>query len=150
MAAAPCWSTRDCLLLLPTAFPTAPQVNSWLNSVFGDQKVPCFEVNARTVDILYHIAESSEARCRDTTLLIEDIKQKTSEYEAEGEGKSRVHYKGLLLICLLRHLNVFTVSLQNFPFPPTAQVLISGTSCCRGLACPTQACPSQPLTTCQP
>lgn len=66
---------------------TAPQVNSWLNSVFGDQKVPCFEVNTRTVDILYHIAESSEARCRDTTLLIEDLKQKTSEYEAEGEGK---------------------------------------------------------------
>lgn len=54
--------------------------------MFGDQQVPHFEVNTRTVDILYHIAESSEARCRDTTLLIEDLKQKTSEYEAEGEG----------------------------------------------------------------
>ncbi|XP_075887788.1 HAUS augmin-like complex subunit 1 [Nelusetta ayraudi] len=68
------------------------KVNSWLNSVFGDQKVPCFEVNTRTVDILYHIAESSEARCRDTTLLIEDIKQKTSEYEAEG-----AHLRDVLL-----------------------------------------------------
>lgn len=71
--------------LLFTAFTTGPKVNSWLSSVFGDQLVPRFEVNARTVDILYHIAESSEARCRDTTFLIEDLKQKTSEYEAEGE-----------------------------------------------------------------
>lgn len=47
--------------------------------------MPRFEVNTRTVDVLYNIAESSDARCRDTTLLIEDLKQKSSEYEAEGE-----------------------------------------------------------------
>lgn len=66
-------------------FLAAPQVNSWLNSVFGDQPVPRFEVNTRTMDVLYQLAQSSEARCRDTTLLIEDLKQKASEYEADGE-----------------------------------------------------------------
>lgn len=62
-----------------------PQVNSWLGTVFGDQAVPQFEVNTRTVDILYQLAQSSEARCSDTALLIEDLKQKASEYQAEGE-----------------------------------------------------------------
>lgn len=54
--------------------------------VFGDQPVPPFEVNTRTVDILYQLAQSSEARCSDTALLIEDYKQKTSEYQADGEA----------------------------------------------------------------
>lgn len=62
-----------------------PQVNSWLSAVFGDQAVPQFEVNTRTVDILYQLAQSSEARCSDTALLIEDLRQKASEYQAEGE-----------------------------------------------------------------
>ncbi|XP_054907648.1 HAUS augmin-like complex subunit 1 isoform X3 [Poeciliopsis prolifica] len=60
------------------------QVNSWLEGVFGDQPVPSFEVNTRTVDILYQLAQSSEARCSDTALLIEDYKQKTSEYQADA------------------------------------------------------------------
>lgn len=47
--------------------------------------MPHFEVNTRTVDILYQLAQSSEARCSDTSLLIEDLKQKTSEYQAEGQ-----------------------------------------------------------------
>ncbi|XP_026184468.1 HAUS augmin-like complex subunit 1 [Mastacembelus armatus] len=68
------------------------KVNSWLSTVFGDQPVPQFEVNIRTVDILYQLAQSSEARCRDTALFIEDLKQKTSEYEAEG-----THLQDILL-----------------------------------------------------
>ncbi|XP_006800152.1 HAUS augmin-like complex subunit 1 [Neolamprologus brichardi] len=60
------------------------KVNSWLGAVFGEQVVPQFEVNTRTVDILYQLAQSSEARCSDTALLIEDLKQKAAEYQAEG------------------------------------------------------------------
>lgn len=62
-----------------------PQVNSWLGAVFGEQVVPQFEVNTRTVDILYQLAQCSEARCSDTAFLIEDLKQKAAEYQAEGE-----------------------------------------------------------------
>lgn len=60
-------------------------MNSWLGAVFGEQVVAQFEVNTRTVDILYQLAQSSEARCSDTALLIEDLKQKAAEYQAEGE-----------------------------------------------------------------
>uniref|UniRef100_A0A3Q3FII0 HAUS augmin-like complex, subunit 1 n=1 Tax=Labrus bergylta TaxID=56723 RepID=A0A3Q3FII0_9LABR len=70
------------------------KVNSWLSSVFGDQPVPHFEVNTRTVDILYQLAQSSEARCSDTALLIEDLKQKTAEYQADGKN---AHVRDVLL-----------------------------------------------------
>ncbi|XP_078787279.1 HAUS augmin-like complex subunit 1 isoform X2 [Oryzias latipes] len=60
------------------------EVNNWLASVFGDQPVPQFEVNSRVMDILYQLTETSEARCSDTALLIEDLKQKTSEYQTEA------------------------------------------------------------------
>ncbi|KAG7217023.1 hypothetical protein INR49_027562 [Caranx melampygus] len=70
------------------------KVNSWLSAVFGDQPVPHFEVNTRTVDVLYQLAESSEARCSDTALLIEDLKQKTSEYQADGAHLQDVLLQG--------------------------------------------------------
>ncbi|XP_031728455.1 HAUS augmin-like complex subunit 1 isoform X1 [Anarrhichthys ocellatus] len=68
------------------------KVNSWLSTVFGDQPVPHFEVNTRTVDVLYQLAQSSEVRCSDTALLSEDLKQKASEYQSEG-----AHYRDVLL-----------------------------------------------------
>lgn len=77
---------HGCCLLFTLQLFVAPQVNSWLGAVFGDQSVPHFEVNTRTVDVLYQLAESSEARCSDTALLIEDLKQKASEYQADGES----------------------------------------------------------------
>ncbi|XP_026226951.1 HAUS augmin-like complex subunit 1 [Anabas testudineus] len=75
------------------------KVNSWLSSVFGDQTVPQFEVNIRTVDILYQLAQCSEARCSDTALFIEDIKQKTSEYQADGAHLQDVLLQGVGLSC---------------------------------------------------
>ncbi|XP_008276106.1 HAUS augmin-like complex subunit 1 [Stegastes partitus] len=71
------------------------KVNSWLSKVFGDQPVPQFEVNTRTVDVLYQLAQSSEARCSDTALLVEDLKQKTSEYQAEGAHLQDVLLQGV-------------------------------------------------------
>ncbi|KAG8007981.1 Protein eva-1-like protein C, partial [Nibea albiflora] len=75
------------------------QVNSWLSTVFGDQPVPHFEVNTRTVDILYQLAQSSEARCSDTALHVEDLKQKASEYQAEGAHLQEVLLQGVGLSC---------------------------------------------------
>ncbi|KAM6033637.1 HAUS augmin-like complex subunit 1 [Chlamydotis macqueenii] len=59
------------------------RVTLWLNKIYGNQPIPQYEVNARTVDILYELAECNEARDRDVSLLIEDMKQKAAEYEAE-------------------------------------------------------------------
>lgn len=73
-------------ILFIIGFCNVTKVNSWLSSVFGDQSVPHFEVNTRTVELLYQLAQSSEARCSDTALLIEDLKQKASEYESDGKN----------------------------------------------------------------
>ncbi|XP_072230776.1 HAUS augmin-like complex subunit 1 [Leuresthes tenuis] len=75
------------------------KVNSWLSAVFGDQPVPQFEVNTRTVDILYQLAQSSEARRSDTALLIEDLKQKASEYQADAAHLQDVLLQGVGLSC---------------------------------------------------
>ncbi|KAL7985736.1 hypothetical protein Chor_013668 [Crotalus horridus] len=60
------------------------KVTSWLKKLFGDQPVPLYEVNARTVDILHELAECNESRDGDVRLLIEDTKQKAAEYESDG------------------------------------------------------------------
>ncbi|XP_067172179.1 HAUS augmin-like complex subunit 1 isoform X1 [Apteryx mantelli] len=60
------------------------RVTLWLKKVFGDQPIPQYEVNAKTIDILYELAEHNEARDRDISLLIDDMKQKAAEYEAEA------------------------------------------------------------------
>ncbi|NWX43836.1 HAUS1 protein, partial [Steatornis caripensis] len=67
------------------------QVTLWLKKIYGNQPIPQYEVNARTVDILYNLVECNEARDRDVSLLIEDMKQKATEYEAEAN-----YLKGLL------------------------------------------------------
>ncbi|KAM3869238.1 HAUS augmin-like complex subunit 1 [Diretmus argenteus] len=71
------------------------KVNKWLSAVFGDEPVPQFEVNTRTVDILHQLAESSEGRCNDTTLLIDDLTQKAPEYQADGAHLQDVILQGV-------------------------------------------------------
>lgn len=68
------------------------RVNRWLGSVFGDQTVPDFEVNTRTMDLLDQLVQLSEARCEEVKLLIDDHKQKASEYQSDG-----AHLQDLLL-----------------------------------------------------
>uniref|UniRef100_A0A670JJD3 Uncharacterized protein n=1 Tax=Podarcis muralis TaxID=64176 RepID=A0A670JJD3_PODMU len=64
------------------------KVASWLKKTFGDQPIPPYEADARTVDILYELAECNESRDGDVRLLIEDMKQKAVEYESDGETES--------------------------------------------------------------
>uniref|UniRef100_A0A8D2HHC6 HAUS augmin-like complex subunit 1 n=1 Tax=Urocitellus parryii TaxID=9999 RepID=A0A8D2HHC6_UROPR len=66
------------------------QVAAWLKKIFGDHPIPQYEVNPRTTEILYHLSERNKVRDRDVHLVIEDLKQKASEYESEGESKSRI------------------------------------------------------------
>lgn len=81
------------------------KVNIWLSSVFGDQPVPHFEVNTRTVELLHQLAQASEARCSDTALLVEDLKQKASEYEADGNHLSTQRLFFTLLSAAVIFLN---------------------------------------------
>ncbi|XP_075389323.1 HAUS augmin-like complex subunit 1 [Tenrec ecaudatus] len=68
------------------------QVAAWLKTVFGDEPVPPYEVNPWTTEILSHLSERNKARDRDVSLVIEDLKQKASEYESEAK-----HLQDLLL-----------------------------------------------------
>ncbi|XP_006835206.1 PREDICTED: HAUS augmin-like complex subunit 1 [Chrysochloris asiatica] len=67
-------------------------VVAWLKKLFGDHPIPQYEANPRTTEILYHLSERSKARDRDVSLVIEDLKQKASEYESEAK-----HLQDLLL-----------------------------------------------------
>uniref|UniRef100_A0A7N5K0R8 HAUS augmin like complex subunit 1 n=1 Tax=Ailuropoda melanoleuca TaxID=9646 RepID=A0A7N5K0R8_AILME len=67
------------------------QVAAWLKKIFGDHPIPQYEVNARTTEILHHLSERNRIRDRDVHLVIEDLKQKASEYEAEGATFSQRH-----------------------------------------------------------
>ncbi|XP_023063382.1 HAUS augmin-like complex subunit 1 isoform X2 [Piliocolobus tephrosceles] len=61
------------------------QVAAWLKKIFGDHPIPQYEVNPRTTEILYHLSERNRVRDRDVCLVIEDLKQKASEYESEAK-----------------------------------------------------------------
>ncbi|CAL8266363.1 unnamed protein product [Merluccius merluccius] len=74
------------------------KVNAWLGAVMG-AAVPQFEVNARTVDVLHQLAAASEARCRHTRLLVDDLGQKASEYQADGAHLQDVVLQGVGLSC---------------------------------------------------
>ncbi|XP_032070475.1 HAUS augmin-like complex subunit 1 isoform X2 [Thamnophis elegans] len=73
------------------------KVTSWLKNVFGEQPIPLFEMNTRTVDILYELAECNESRDGDVNLLIEDMKQKAVEYESDGLFLQELLMEGLNL-----------------------------------------------------
>ncbi|KAM9214121.1 HAUS augmin-like complex subunit 1 [Leptosomus discolor] len=81
------------------------RITLWLNKIYENQPIPQYEVNARTVDILYDLVECSEARDRDASLLIEDMKQRAAEYEAEAN-----YLQGLLAESLDLSLSSLSVT----------------------------------------
>ncbi|NXC59567.1 HAUS1 protein, partial [Aleadryas rufinucha] len=60
------------------------QVTLWLKKIYGDMPIPEYEVNERTVDILHEVMECNEETDRDVALLIEDMKDQATKYEAEA------------------------------------------------------------------
>ncbi|NXR91755.1 HAUS1 protein, partial [Hypocryptadius cinnamomeus] len=61
------------------------QVTLWLKKLYQHVPFPEYEVNERTVDILHEIMECNEERDKDVMLLIEDMKDRASKYEAEAK-----------------------------------------------------------------
>ena len=56
----------------------------WLEKLFGDKPVPSYELNQYTVGVLHNLKKRNELKEADTQLLIEDLRQKADEYNAEG------------------------------------------------------------------
>ncbi|KAM9262676.1 HAUS augmin-like complex subunit 1 isoform 2-T4 [Morus bassanus] len=79
------------------------RVTLWLKKIYGNQPIPQYEVNARTVSILYELAEDSEATDRDISLLIEDMKEQEAEYKAQAEYLQSILTESL-------HLSPFSLS----------------------------------------
>ncbi|XP_021394559.2 HAUS augmin-like complex subunit 1 [Lonchura striata] len=61
------------------------RVTLWLKKLYENVPIPVYEVNERTVDILHEVMEFNEETDRDVMLLIEDMKDQTSKYEAEAD-----------------------------------------------------------------
>ena len=61
------------------------QVRGWLQKVFGDSTVPQYEINHRTVAVLYELMLRCEERDREKQLQTDDLNQKAEEYHAEGK-----------------------------------------------------------------
>ncbi|NXN08675.1 HAUS1 protein, partial [Indicator maculatus] len=60
------------------------QVALWLKKLYEDQPFPHHQMNGETIDSLYQLAEYNEAVDKDFALLIEDMKQNTTEYEEKA------------------------------------------------------------------
>ncbi|NXV06546.1 HAUS1 protein, partial [Cettia cetti] len=71
------------------------QVTLWLKKIYGDVPIPEYEVNERTVDILHEVMECNEERDKDVMLLIEDMKDQATKYEAEAEYWQDILGEGL-------------------------------------------------------
>ncbi|NWT94160.1 HAUS1 protein, partial [Urocynchramus pylzowi] len=71
------------------------QVTLWLKKLYGGAPIPEYEVNERTVDILHEIMECNEERDKDVMLLIEDMKDQASKYEAEAQYWQDILGEGL-------------------------------------------------------
>lgn len=61
-----------------------PQIGVWLEDVFGGEPVPSYELNKQTIRMLHDLRRKNMAMDEDTQLVIEDLRQKTNEYNAEG------------------------------------------------------------------
>lgn len=52
--------------------------------MFGAEGVPDFEVSTRTIGLLDQLAQISELRCTEVSLLTRDYRHKAAEYSSDG------------------------------------------------------------------
>lgn len=60
------------------------KVRVWLETLFGDEPIPAFEINSKTIQTLSSLVDINTQRDRDTKLLVEDLEQKRNEYASEA------------------------------------------------------------------
>ncbi|KAL3865759.1 hypothetical protein ACJMK2_043116 [Sinanodonta woodiana] len=60
------------------------EVQAWLERTFAGATVPAYELNQRTVGLLHELMLKNERSDRNMQLVIEDLRQKSDEYNAES------------------------------------------------------------------
>lgn len=61
-------------------------MRAWLECKFAGETIPPYEISEETVEELYRLMKRNEARDREIQLVIDDLRQATSEYKAEGNN----------------------------------------------------------------
>ncbi|NWR95574.1 HAUS1 protein, partial [Furnarius figulus] len=80
------------------------QVALWLKKIYRNRPIPSYEVNERTADILHGLMELNEARDRDISLVIEEMKDQEAVYDARTKETQDIlqHDLGLSIVSLPR------------------------------------------------
>lgn len=65
-------------------------VQSWLQSMYGEDGVPEYEVDAETIDALYEIATASQRNNSNALLVLEDTKTQIDSYKKKGTPLERL------------------------------------------------------------
>ncbi|XP_005060397.1 PREDICTED: HAUS augmin-like complex subunit 1 [Ficedula albicollis] len=66
------------------------QVTLWLRKLYQGLPIPWYEVNEKSVDILYEVKKCNEERDKDVTLLVEDMEDRAAKYEAEADYRQAI------------------------------------------------------------
>lgn len=66
------------------------EVQVWLEKVFGEHMLPSYELNPFTVNLLYRLMKRNEKKEEDAELLVEDLRQKGEEYNAESRRLEKI------------------------------------------------------------
>lgn len=61
------------------------KVRAWLETLFGEDPIPTFEINSKTIETLSRLLDINAQRHQDMRLLIEDLEQKKAEYTSEAD-----------------------------------------------------------------
>lgn len=57
---------------------------AWLSEKYGEDCVPPFEINERTVNVLHELATTNQAHDAAVAVVIKDNERKAKEYTQEG------------------------------------------------------------------
>lgn len=60
------------------------KVRVWLETLFGDEAVPAFEINSKTIQTLSSLVDINTQMDQDTRLSMDDLEQKRNEYASEA------------------------------------------------------------------
>lgn len=69
------------------------KISGWLCKIFDGKNYPDFEINCKTVDTLKAIMDVNSEMDNAISVIIDDVKRKTEEYEAKGKIFLRFKHK---------------------------------------------------------
>lgn len=66
------------------SYKCSPKVLQWLHEVYGEEQIPVYEKNERSINILHQLMKASKRSEDNAKVLAADYTKKAAEYNAEG------------------------------------------------------------------